>query len=164
MIETGLEERAFPPPTPSWLIAFTVAAGYILILFGLDSVLPFQVLNPGFAPLAALGGALVYWAFLWLMDFRDPRIWRDPTRFTDYVRTWANITMRPMPDAGGMEDLRLEARRAGGIALAQQGGLVAGAAAGVTFLDYSGFLAVLVFGATMLMVGLALRRWLVGGE
>ena len=164
MNETALDEQSFLWPTPSWLIAFAAVVGYVLLLFGFDSVLPLQVLSPGFAPLAALGGILAYGILVWLMNSGDPRIWADTTRFTEYVRDWADLTARPMPDADSVANLRLRAKRTGGIALAQQAGLVAGAGAGVTVLDYSGFLAILAFGGTMLIVGLALRHWLVGRE
>jgi hypothetical protein len=60
--------------------------------------------------------------------------------------------------------LRRQARLSGGIVLAQQGGLVAGAGTGVTLLDYGGFLAIVGLGVAMVVVGLAMRRWLVGRE
>jgi hypothetical protein len=158
------EGCAFPTPVPSRLIVFTVAVGYVLLLFGLDSIASFRVLTPGFAPSGALGGVLAYGLFLWLVDLRDPRIWRDPKRFADYVRAWADAAAQPVPDAASVDMLRLHTRREGGIALAQQGGMVAGVGAGIPLLDYGGFLAVLASGATMLGVGLALRRWLVGRD
>lgn len=164
MTNTARGEAAFPSPSPSWLIAFVMVFGYVLLLYGLDSVPGFQLLRPAFAPVAALGGALVYWTFLWAMDLRDPRIWNDPSRFNEYVRGWANATAQPMPSSDGVEALRRQARLTGGIVLAQQGGLVAGAGTGVTLLDHGGFLAIVGLGVAMVVVGLAMRRWLVGRE
>lgn len=164
MMETAPDETMLLSPTPSWLIAFVVVFGYVLLLYGLDSVVGFQLLRPVFAPATALGGAVAYWAFLWTMDLRDPRIWNDRSRFTEYVRDWANAAAQPMPSSERVEALRRQVKLSSGIVLAQQGGLVAGAGVGVTLLDHGGFLAIVGFGATMAVIGLAMRRWLVGRE
>lgn len=151
-------------PVPSWPVAYTVTAGYILLLFGIDSVAPTGVLRPAFAPVAALGGVLGYWLCRCTVERGDPRIWRDPVRFGERVRVLAAATGRPLPDDAHVGMLLTEARRTGGIALAQQGGMVAGAGAGVSLLDRGGFPAIVAFGVTMVVVGLTLRRWLVGRD
>ncbi len=162
MIEAAFDRGSPPFNSPTWIFAIAVTIFYILFLFGIDAVPSVRLLTPPFAPLAAVGGLLAYWILLYLITLRDPRIWRDATRFSAYLRTWAETTAQPVPDAAHIERLRLQARQTVGIAIAQQGGLVAGAGAGVTFLDHGGFIAILIFGGTMLIVGLALRPWLVG--
>lgn len=74
MTDTQLADQPPPPSAPAWPIAFAVTAGYGLLLLGIDTGQPHELLRPTLAPLTALGGLLVYWCFLWLITRRDPRI------------------------------------------------------------------------------------------
>lgn len=150
----------FPTPVPHWILAAVMAVGYAILVIGLDSAIP--TVNPWAAPFVAVGGVLLYALTLWLFRMRDPRVWRDAARFDEYVTTWANATSRTVPDAAGRERLRATIRYDAGIAMAQQSGAIAGAGAGAAVSDFGWLMVVIVFTGTMLVVGLTVRRWLVG--
>lgn len=154
----------FPVPAPSWLVGAATAFVYLIVLIGLDPLLPFALLTPWTAPLLAAGGVLVYAGLLYAIDLRDPRIWRDRARFADYALAWSGATGRPRPDDVEMKVMRARTWRDASVAMAQQGGAVAGAGTAATLIETSWPLAVIAFGVSMCLVGLLLKEWLIAPD
>lgn len=126
-------------------------------------VVRFDVLALGAVPLHVLIALALYIGSLAVIG-GCPRGWNDRQRFAEYVAQWRSHGGTLYDPTTTEEELRAISWFDGSIAIAQQSGFVAGAAAAFGLLSLGYTTAIIAFGLTTCAVGLIVRSRLLAAQ
>ncbi len=158
----SVDPAAFEVPKPSIILVIATLLLYLLLVTEIAPWIGVDVSATAMAPVHVMLALALYAGSLAIVSRGSPLIWYDRGKFDRYLESlnpgWRNTAKS---EAGPLADyLRALAWRGGTVAIAQQVGFVAGAAASMTFLERSWPLALLIYVVVGLTVGLIAKALL----